>query len=182
MKLIKYFLALYFFCNVASADPYQMLSLQGTTGQNDLKQSTSVLANFGLGYETDSGIYLDWTLGVNSEVFGEVLLDRHFTDDNQQSGQMDIVAGYNFKVTKRTYLKLGLGFETSIFSHNCSNRLIKNKYEYICDKKHEAGPTYKAGFFFRTSGKSIVGLEFNRDELSATRKYNGLSIVIKSNF
>jgi len=182
MKLKKYLFALFFISNVVSADldPYLILSLQGTTGQNDLKSSSSLLANIGLGYETNFGIYFDWVLGVNSEAIADVIPDERFIDDNQQIGQMDLVTGYKLSVSKRSYLKLGIGIESAIFADNCAYNYAEGRT--ICDKKYEHGPTYKVGFYFSPSSKTMFGLEFNRDELSAIRKYNGLSVVVNGKF
>lgn len=174
-------LFLFILSNVAFAEPYVVISAQATTGQNDLYRSTSVLTNIGLGYETDWGGYVDWVVGVNAEVIAEILLEDHsFIDVNQQSGQMDLVVGYKVKVTNNTYLRFGAGIETAIFEENCIYSFKESRN--LCNKKTESGATYKLAYLLKTDRSTLLGLEFNRDELSRTRKYNGLSFVINGRF
>lgn len=161
---------------LALADFYNVLSLQTTKGQNDLYRSTSLIVNYGLGYQTLFGVYFDWTLGLNSESIAEIALEDKFLDQNQQSIQMDFVAGYKLKIGRRYFIKIGAGFDAAYFSENCTYSYLENRD--VCDSKKEQGPTYKAGYYFRPDRKLLLGIEFNRDELSNIRKYNGISLVV----
>ena len=177
MKRISSLLALLVVSNMASANPYLILSIQAATGQNNLEHSHSLLTNIGLGLESPSGFYLDWALGLSGETIAEIILDDDFEhDENKQRGQMDLLAGYQFNVTERTFMKIGVGLETAIFDKDCAYNVLEGRT--ICARKYEHGPTYKIAYYFKSRTGVSLGLEYNRDELSALRKYNGLAVVV----
>jgi len=181
MKLKKYLFVLFFVSNVVAAESYLILSLQGMTGQNNLEHSSSLLTNIGLGLESSSGFCLDWTLGLSGETIAEIILDHDFEhDENKQRGQMDLIAGYKLQITKHTFLKLGAGVEAAVFDRNCAFNMLAGRT--VCEKKYEHGPSYKLAYFYQQRKALMFGLEYNRDELSDTRRYNGLAVVVNAGF
>lgn len=164
-----------------SADAYLILSLQAATGQSDLKDSSSLMTNVGLGLESSSGVYLDWSLGLSGETLAEILLDDDIEhDENKQRGQMDLLVGYKFPVSSRTFMKIGVGIETAIFDKDCHFNVQQGRQ--VCLRKHEHGPTYKLAYLFKPRSGLTFGLEYSRDELSERRKYNGLALIVNSGF
>lgn len=158
-----------------------ILSFQASTGQSDLQDSSSLMTNVGLGLESTYGFYLDWSLGFSGETIAEILLDDDIEhDENKQRGQMDLLVGYKFSVSSRTFMKIGVGIETAIFDKDCNFNVLEGRE--VCLRKHEHGPTYKLAYFFKPRSGLTFGLEYNRDELSEQRKYNGLALVVNSGF
>lgn len=181
MKLINLVLFLLLLSTNVKSESYLILSLQGQTGQNNLKHSTSVITNIGLGLKTNNGFYVDGTLGASVESLAEIILDDDFEhDENRQRMQMDLLAGYTQIITDTSFIKIGAGIETAVFDENCRFEVLNGRR--VCERRHEYGPTYKLGYFFRSRQALLFGLEYNRDELSDRRKYNGLSLVVQTSF
>ncbi|MDX1453096.1 MAG: hypothetical protein R3183_11110 [Oleiphilaceae bacterium] len=164
--------------SLCNAEVYNLLSFQVSDGLNNLRRSTSALINIGLGAEWNNGLFAEWSAGMNAEVVGEAILDRDFLDQHQQALQMELVAGYALKVGQSGYLQAGIGLESALFHENCAYSYTERKT--LCQNKLEHGPTYKLGYFFRETRHFHWGFELSRDELSDSRRYNGISFVVRS--